>query len=415
MKPFLMILISLLCLVSAKVCFALHPDEILLIVNQKVQSSVELALYYSEKRQIPANNLLTVAMTDQEDCSREEYQRQLIEPVRKYLARRKGTPIRCLLLFYGIPLQVAAPELSPQQWRELKDLKYTKKQLDWQLEHSQLTEEQKQQHQQKLKQLGTQIDKLRRTDQRAAIDSEIALVLNASYPLERWQPNPFFVGFSKQRDKLLFDKDQVLFVSRLDGPTPEIVRRMIDDSLYAEKRGLKGQAYFDARWKMPEKKPLQGYALYDASIHKAAELTGKLSSLPVHLDQKERLFQPGEAPQAALYCGWYSLGKYVDAFDWQRGAVGYHIASSEATTLKKEGSQVWCKRMLEDGIAATVGPVAEPYVQGFPLPELFFGFLLDGYYTLAESYFLSTPYLSWQMILIGDPLYRPFRNTITEK
>ncbi|MCK5914085.1 MAG: TIGR03790 family protein, partial [Desulfuromusa sp.] len=120
-------------------------------------------------------------------------------------------------------------------------------------------------------------------------------------------------------------------------------------------------------------------------------------------------------PQSALYCGWYSLGKYVDAFDWQRGAVGYHIASSECTTLKKEGSQVWCKRMLEDGVAATIGPVTEPYVQGFPLPELFFGFLLDGYYTLAESYFLSLPYLSWQMVLIGDPLYRPFRNITSGK
>jgi uncharacterized protein (TIGR03790 family) len=131
----------------------------------------------------------------------------------------------------------------------------------------------------------------------------------------------------------------------------------------------------------------------------------------VHLDQNKELFQPGEAHYAALYCGWYSLGKYVDAFDWQRGAVGYHIASSEATTLKNPASQVWCKRMLEDGVAATIGPVAEPYVQGFPLPDLFFGYLLDGYYTLVESYFLSLPYLSWQMILIGDPLYRPFYNS----
>ncbi|RLB78168.1 MAG: hypothetical protein DRH06_02250, partial [Deltaproteobacteria bacterium] len=106
--------------------YALQPDEILIIANQKVQSSIDLAKYYSEKRQIPQANLLTVNMTDQEDCSREEYQQKLIEPVRKYLARRKGTPIRCLLLFYGIPLRVAAPELSPQQWQELEDLKYTK-------------------------------------------------------------------------------------------------------------------------------------------------------------------------------------------------------------------------------------------------------------------------------------------------
>ncbi len=414
-KSLLIILIFLLCLGKVQICFALQAEEILLIANRNLSSSIELAKYYSKKRQIPADNLLTVNMTDQEDCSREEYQRQLLEPLRKYLAQRQGTQIRCLLLFYGIPLRVAAPELSQPQWRELEDLKHTRKQIDWQLENRQLTKEQTRKREQKSKQLATQINKLRLTGQRAAVDSEIALMLNEAYPLDRWLPNPFFVGFNKQQNKLLFNKDQVLFVSRLDGPTTEIVRRIIDDSLYAEKNGLQGQAYFDARWLLPEKKNLTGYALYDASIHNAAAITEKLSSLPVHLDQKETLFQPGEAPQAALYCGWYSLGKYVDAFDWQRGAVGYHIASSECTTLKKPGSQVWCKRMLEDGVAATIGPVAEPYVQGFPLPELFFGFLLDGYYTLAESYFLSTPYLSWQMVLIGDPLYRPFRNVTTER
>jgi hypothetical protein len=64
--------------------------------------------------------------------------------------------------------------------------------------------------------------------------------------------------------------------------------------------------------------------------------------------------------------------------------------------------------MLEEGAAAVVGPVDEPYVQSFPVPELFFGLLVDGYLTLAECYAASTPWLSWRMILIGDPLYRPF-------
>jgi uncharacterized protein (TIGR03790 family) len=98
----------------------------------------------------------------------------------------------------------------------------------------------------------------------------------------------------------------------------------------------------------------------------------------------------------------------VPAFTWKPGAVAYHIASSECTTLKQKGSRVWCKRMLEEGAAAVVGPVDEPYVEAFPVPELFFHLLVDGYYTLAECYSLSTPWLSWRMVLIGDPLYRPF-------
>ena len=200
-------------------------------------------------------------------------------------------------------------------------------------------------------------------------------------------------------------------VSRLDGPSPEIVRRIIDESIAVEKTGLTGRAYFDARW--PRKENLKtknnfGYDFYDSSIYKAADIVQRSGIMPVIVNSEPGLFQRGDCPEAALYCGWYSLAKYIDAFEWRPGSVGYHIASSECSTLKRLGSSVWCKRMLEEGAAAVLGPVNEPYVQAFPPPELFFRFLLDGYWTLSESYALSEPFLSWQMILIGDPLYRPF-------
>ncbi len=106
----------------------------------------------------------------------------------------------------------------------------------------------------------------------------------------------------------------MILVSRLDGPTAGIVRRIIDDSLETEKEGLKGVAYFDARWADPGNKELSGYAFYDRSIHQAAKRVEKSGRMPMVLDSKESLFQPGECPKAALYCGWYSLGNYVDAF-----------------------------------------------------------------------------------------------------
>jgi hypothetical protein len=67
--------------------------------------------------------------------------------------------------------------------------------------------------------------------------------------------------------------------------------------------------------------------------------------------------------------------------------------------------------MLEEGVAATIGPVGEPYVQSFPLPEIFFKYLTEGQLSLAECYILSVPYLSWKQVLVGDPLYRPFKAT----
>ena len=215
---------------------------------------------------------------------------------------------------------------------------------------------------------------------------------------------PLFSGMGGKKTPI--KKSEVLMVSRLDGATSGIVKRIINDSMEAEKEGLAGHAYFDARWKEPKDKKVTGYALYDRSIHQTAKNLSKRSSMKIILDDTQALFRPGESPNAALYCGWYSLAKYIDAFTWQKGSVGFHIASAECTTLKKKDSQVWCKKMLDNGIAATIGSVGEPYVQSFPMPEIFFDFLAEGYLALAESYLVSLPYLSWKMVLVGDPLYR---------
>jgi uncharacterized protein (TIGR03790 family) len=252
------------------------------------------------------------------------------------------------------------------------------------------------------------IARAQKSDQSASVDSEIALAAAGAYPLAAWVPNPFFLGY--RNEKLAVDKSQALMVSRLDGPDGKTVRRIIDDTLAAEAQGLSGRAYFDARWPEPAGGPKGGYELYDASIHRAARLVAESGRMPVKIDSTERLFQPGDCPDAALYCGWYSLGEYVNAFTWKPGAVAYHIASSECVTLKQKASRVWCKRMLETGAAAVIGPVDEPYVQAFPVPEIFFALLVDGYLTLAECYAASAPWLSWRMVLIGDPLYRPFAN-----
>jgi uncharacterized protein (TIGR03790 family) len=63
--------------------------------------------------------------------------------------------------------------------------------------------------------------------------------------------------------------------------------------------------------------------------------------------------------------------------------------------------------MLRDGITATFGPVAEPYLHSFPEPQAFFGELYEGK-CLVEAYYGTKPFNSWQLLLIGDPLYKPF-------
>jgi hypothetical protein len=39
--------------------------------------------------------------------------------------------------------------------------------------------------------------------------------------------------------------------------------------------------------------------------------------------------------------------------------------------------------------------------------------LLTGKYSLAEIYYLTSRYVSWRMVLLGDPLYNPKRGKAT--
>jgi len=239
------------------------------------------------------------------------------------------------------------------------------------------------------------------------VDSELTLLLVQDYPKVHWLPNPLHLRYDKEPAMRRF-RQAVVMVGRLDGPTPEIARRLVDDALKTEAQGLKGTCYLDARG-LKGKEQVGSYAWFDAHLEHLAELMKQRSTMKVVLDRRPGLFLRGSCPQAALYCGWYSLRKYVPSFTWQKGSVAYHVASAEATTLRKPGSQVWCKRLLEEGVAATLGPVAEPYLMAFPLPDDFFPLLMEGKLSLLEVYFRTIPHLSWQMILIGDPLYKPFK------
>ncbi|MCE5337013.1 MAG: TIGR03790 family protein [Desulfobacteraceae bacterium] len=387
---------------------SLRPDEIAVIANGNVEASVSLARFYMESRGIPAERLLVLSLPATENISRSAYEKDALLPVRDFLKGSSGTGVRCLLTMYGIPLSVAQPDLTPREKAELDQLRTCLAVLRAHGKTAPGMALRNELHRAAAMNL-REIARFDKSNQAASFDSELSLALEENYPLDGWLPNPDFLGYRNIKIRNMPAK--TFMVSRLDGPTPAIVSRIIEDSLQAEAQGLRGTAYFDARGPMSSREGLRGYALYDASIHLAAEAVRASRKTEVVLDESDALFKPGQCPNAALYCGWYSLGKYIPAFSWVKGAVGYHIASAECTTLKRSGSTVWCKAMLENGVAATIGPVGEPYVEAFPVPEIFFKALLGGDLTLVESYSISSPFLSWKMVLIGDPLYRPFAHS----
>ncbi len=246
----------------------------------------------------------------------------------------------------------------------------------------------------------------------ASFDSELALVLwPAGYELLGRQPNYLRAEFEPSHLRTAFP---TLMVARLDGPTPAAARGIVDAALAAERDGLAGKAYFDSRGitaRTDVRKTSQAAAAeFDQAILAAARGFQGETTVPTVVNELPALFAAGECPDAALYCGWYSLGKYVDAFAFNPGAVAYHAAGDEAAGLHDAASQRWCKRLLEDGAAATIGAVFGDDAAAFPWPNEFFRRLAGGDLTLAECYWQTLPATSWSVLLIGDPLYRPFKN-----
>lgn len=390
---------------------AITPEEIVIIVNKTNPTSVEIGKYYSKKRSVPDINILYLRISDQEYCDRSYYNQKIASEVKEFIIRNDPVKlIRCLVTTHGIPLKVGPEEIGKEAQKRIAEIKDQQNKIRSdlkKLQESKGEENKIARLGEELKTLDKELIQLDRRDTSSSLDSELTLVLEEKYNLDRWILNPFFHGFHERAD--IQDKfKRVLMVSRLDGPDSLTIKRLIDNTIKAEREGVKGKAYFDARGSYVTGEGT-AMALYDKSIGLAAKLFEK-NGYQVIFDDKPALFGIGECPEAAFYCGWYSLGHYVNSFEWVPGAVGYHIASIECMTLHNRDSQVWCKRMLEEGISATLGPVDEPFVEAFPLPHEFFGALLTGRFSLVEAYFLTSRFLSWRMVLVGDPLYYPFKN-----
>ena len=409
--------IILLVFISCGISPALEPQEIFVVANSEIEASVRIARYYCQKRGIPADNLLALPLgtSPSTTISRDDYDSKLAEPLRVRLTDLKfAGKIRCLLTTYGVPVVVGRRGQLPGRESELKQLRELIEQGKsriQKLEQDNIADlkrivPEKKRIEKNITRYKLIIDIIEGKETSASVDSELSMVMFRNYELYRWQVNMLRSSSknSQNQDELLAAGIGTLMVSRLDGPGEDIIKGLVDKAIAAEQTGLKGAAYFDSRGIFRKDQ----FGTYDQSLRDLAHLTKLRTDLSVELDETGALFVPGDCPRATVYCGWYSVKKYIDAFDFVDGAVGFHIASFEAVGLRDPNSSHWCSAMLVDGITATLGAVAEPYLHSFPKPKEFFEELYSGK-CLVEAYYRTKPFNSWRLILIGDPLYRPFK------
>ncbi len=373
------------------------PDQVVVIANQNVPESVELAKYYLKARGIPEDHLCVLDLPTHEAMSRTFFEDRLRDPLLEFLRGQKlieqvqrnpetvrphesawntlSSSLKYVVSMYGVPLRIADTHLRISTFL---------------------------------------FDQLRQINERntASVDGELALLLYPGYDIGGPHQNPVF-SHIRWSDLNSSVQQQLVVAARLDGPDPGTVRRMVDDAIWAERYGLLGRAYFDGRGITNA----GGYYMGDYWIREAHERFLR-EGYECAFDGSEYLWGPAfPMEDVAVYMGWYDenvAGPFTRPdFRFRRGAVAYHLHSGSAATLHST-TQHWAGPLLARGAAVTMGAVSEPFLSYTPQLHLFADRLCSGQ-TFGESAYLSLASVSWQVTVVGDPLYNPFRYTLDEQ
>lgn len=362
----------------------LHAEQPLaastiVVYNKTALDSLELARFYAKQRGIPSDHVIGLTCLADEEISREQYDAEIAGPLRETFKARGwwvlretpeqhsaivSTSIRFVVLIKGMPLKIkptagayAGDEPGPGP-------------------------------------VGNRNE--------ASVDSELTTLGLFSRQISGPVGNPYFQSFKPITE---IDNAALLLVCRLDAPTTAIVRRMITDSIAAEKNGLWGRAYVDGAHNASP-----GFKVGEEWLTEIPQQLHKVG-VPVIYDDSPAIFPDGyPMTDCALYYGWYA-GNIAGPFNqpdfrFARGAIAVHIHSFSAATLRDPNAN-WVGPLLARGAAASLGNVYEPYLQLTPQLNIFNDHLLHGF-TFAESAYSSIYVLSWMSVMVGDPLYRPY-------
>lgn len=367
---------------GGKADLRLAPRSVV-IYNSSVPASKELAEYYAQKREIPATHVVGINCPNQEEITRADFRAKIEGPLRAIFTEKgwwkledskngkmcTQTSVRVLTMVMGVPLKIAEEPVYEV------DSKSGKKAV-------------------KSPAAGRQ--------NCSSLDSELMAFGLLEHPAEGPLNNPYY---EKSAPFASLPLAPIFLVGRLDGPKPEMVKRMIDDAVAVEKTGLYGRAYVDLAQKNEA-----GYKEGEDWLLAAGRTLGQ-SGFPLVVDiRSERFPQNYPMTDCAMYLGWYTLppdGPFLNPnFKFKKGAVACHIHSFSALSVQNP-SQGWVSTFVKQGVCATFGNTYEPYLSLTVHLDKLTDRLLRGY-TIVEAAAMATPALSWMNVVVGDPLYRPF-------
>ena len=348
---------------GASLTLAQIAHRVLVVINDNSSLSRNIGEYYALRRSIPQANLCHIRASEDEDIPRDQYNRQIAAPIAAFLSTNGLVDkILYIVTTMGVPLRIeGSGNMDGDQ---------------------------------------------------GAVDSELTLLYldmkrAAPHAVKGSIPNPFF---GKTTEAFEHPQFPIYLVTRLAAYDFDGVKAIVDRSLQAANKG---------KFVIDEKQSGENSA--DEWLHNAAIFLPKDR---VVLDQTTTVLY--NQTDVIGYASWGSNDRNRHrrflGFHWLPGAIVTEFVSSDGRTFKKP-ADTWNSSMdwsnpagffaqspqslaadyLLEGATGASGHVNEPYLGQTPRPEL----LLPAYYqgrNLAESYYLAIRSLSWQNIVIGDPL-----------
>ncbi len=354
--------IVILGCLAAALAFSAAPEQVLVVVNRQSAVSQRIGQYYLHKRLIPQGNLVAIRVDPAEEISREDYQKQVERPIAEFLKKHHlEEQILYIVTTLGDPLKIAGngAEMS---------------------------------------------------NDAASVDSELAALytrLNGgTVALPGGARNPFFHQISAEFVHPAFP---LYMVTRLAGFDFADVQGMIDRALVARNAG---KVVIDVR--------------ADNNMEGNAWLRRAAAQVPrerLVLDDSARVITG--AKDVIAYAGWGSNDpdrkQRTLGFQWLPGAIVTEYVSTNARTFERPPAKwtlgtwkdpgTWFKGApqtlsadyIHEGATGCSGHVYEPFLDLTPRPDILIPQYLAGR-NLAQSYYASIPAISWQNVILGDPL-----------
>lgn len=340
---------------------------VLLIVNADSQVSQQIGEYYQRRREIPKENLCKIRAPERETIDRKTYESAVEEPVRKCLeAHPDRSRILYLVTTKGVPLRVLGPMNKMQS-------------------------------------------------EGAAVDSELTLLYGKlqgrELPLAGPVPNPYFGKYFAEFNPA---KHPFYPTTRLTGYNLQDVRGMIDRGFNARNQGFfvfdlaPGRHADGESWMKSAVRALpQGRVKVERSEAAVYDVKGVIGYASWGSNDPQRIAD-GRRDLGIEWLPGALATQYVstDGRSFQRPPESWTIASwVEKTSFFAGTPQSLTADFIHQGASGASGHVWEPYLLGTPRPNYLFPAYFSGK-NLAESFYVSIPFLSWMNVVVGDPLCR---------